>query len=611
MAKASLEEAKLSSMRGRLLLVVLLACAASISFGQSVVARNGKAVATIVTEPEASPTVRHAAEELSKYLSEITEANIPCTIGRSSRPTDIVVGRGRLAQRLCPDIAWGNLPPEEVVLRSTKQGLVVSGGSDRGTLYAAYRLLEREGVRWWTPWATNVPKIRNLRIPALSVQEQPAMEYRSAYAYPALDPDWAVRNYCNYDLPSLRTDQGGGIKYAGFVHTYNAMAPPEKYFRLHPEWYSLINGKRTAENAQLCTTNPELRAFVLEQVKKELREHPDATIVSVSQNDCWQYCQCDRCRALTKQEGSPAVLVLDLANCVAAGIAKEFPNVAVDTLAYQWSQHAPKTMRPLPNVIVRLCSIECDFGQPIEAPKNVAFSRDIQAWSQLTNRLYVWDYITDFPHYLQPMGNEEVLGPNLKYFAGHGVKGVFEEGDYTSNGGSMMELKTWLLAHLLWNPAADSQALTAEFLKGYYGAAAKPINDYLNLMEDSAAKNGVTCYSPTGASYLTYPVLRAAEADWEEAERKVAKDPEQFWRVEESHLSVQFVYLTRWDELMKATNDAGDPWPFPAGKTQLAEKWLRIATDPGPPGWTPIFSIDEPGYRPQNFITAILRDSKP
>ena len=55
------------------------------------------------------------------------------------------------------------------------------------------------------------------------------------------------------------------------------------------------------------------------------------------------------------------------------GLEPEFPQVAVDTFAYQYTRRPPKTIRPRPNVIVRLCSFECNFREPLDHPSNAAF----------------------------------------------------------------------------------------------------------------------------------------------------------------------------------------------------------------------------------------------
>ena len=47
-------------------------------------------------------------------------------------------------------------------------------------------------------------------------------------------------------------------------------------------------------------------------------------------------------------------------------IAREFPDKQISTLAYQYTRKAPKTFIPEPNVLITLCSIECDRSAPID-----------------------------------------------------------------------------------------------------------------------------------------------------------------------------------------------------------------------------------------------------
>ena len=44
-------------------------------------------------------------------------------------------------------------------------------------------------------------------------------------------------------------------------------------------------------------------------------------------------------------------------------------------------------------MIVRLCSIECDFAHPLTHPNNALFQRDMEAWAKMSNRTYIWDYM--------------------------------------------------------------------------------------------------------------------------------------------------------------------------------------------------------------------------
>jgi len=545
------------------------------------IAAAGQPRCVILQNPGAAATEQTAARELAEFLQKITGAAFAITevTNVSKVPQNaIIVGPGPLAAKVFPEVALDKLGPEELVMRTKGHRLLLAGGQPRGTLYAVNRFLQEQcGVRWWTPWATNLPRQATLRLPDLDQHEKPAFEYREPFWFPAFDPLWKVRNGANGENHRIPPELGGSVTYKGFVHTSYSLVPPEKYFATHPEWYSLIDGRRTHDNAQLCLSNPELRDFVVQRVKEWLRESPDATIVSVSQNDCFGACQCPNCRAIDDAEGSPSGSMIAFVNYIAEKIAPEFPNVAVDTLAYQYTRKPPKTLRPRANVIVRLCSIECNFRAPLDDASNVKFLIDLQDWSKICHRLYVWDYVTDFSNYLIPHPNWFALGPNLRLFQRYGGQGVFEEGAYQSNGAEMSELRSWLLAQLLWNPQPDDRALIQEFLDGYYGqAAARPIRRYLDLMQDASQGYYLACYTHPHAPFLSFKVLAEAERCWQEAEKAVANDSEKFPRVQTGHLAVQFAFLRDWDALHQQCAEQKATWPMPESPRTLADQFAAV-----------------------------------
>ncbi|MCS6922990.1 MAG: DUF4838 domain-containing protein [Fimbriimonadales bacterium] len=572
--------------------------------------RKGRALTPIVVQHGATETERHAAEELRAHLERITSTPFALIVADSLPPRAVVVGQGALAERLRPDIRWDALGEEEMIVSCRDGYLLLAGGRPRGTLYAVYRFLATQlGVRWWTPWAQHIPRKRDLSIPTLELREQPAFEYREPFWFHAFDGDWAARNYSNGHRPALTAKHGGKIEYAGFVHTSFWLVPPQAYFEQHPEWYSLIDGQRRWERAQLCWTNPSLHEFLVERIRQVLREHPNARILSISQEDWRGECQCEACRELEAREGSAVAPILETVNLIAERLEREFPHVAFDTLAYWYTRKPPRTLRPRPNVIIRLCSIECSFAQPLEAPVgvNADFANDLRAWSRRCHRLYIWDYTTNFHHYLLPHPNYFVLGPNLRFFHRHQVRGVFEQGAYQSHGGEMAELKAWLQAQLLWNPYQDDQRLMSEFLKGYYGAAAPYVRRYLELMAREARGFTMGCFTnPKEAPYLRYAVLRRAERLWERAERAVADDPERRWRVQMARLSPWYAWLVNWEQLQAEARQARQPWQPPADKKTLAERWLERALAPGPEGWRPITHVNEAGQTPEAFVKSIL-----
>lgn len=586
--------------------IALFSILAVLSAQALTIAAHGKPRAVIVQQSDAAPVEQTAARELADYLQQITGAKFQIQNASATKLTGgvIIVGPGELATEYFSEVSLTNLGPEEFVMRTKGNWLLLAGGRPRGTLYAVEHFLQEQcGVRWWTPWATNVPHHASLRIPELDVHEKPVFEYREPFWSPAFDPLWKARNGANGEHNPIPAELGGCVKYKGFAHTFYQLVPPEKYFAAHPEWFSLLNGKRTHDGAQLCLSNPELRDFVLSRVKEWLRESPDCQIVSLTQNDWHGACQCPNCKAIDDAEGTPAGSMITFVNYVAEKIEPEFPNVAVDTFAYQYTRHPPKTLHPRPNVIVRLCSIECNFHAPLDDPSNALFLADLQGWSKLCQRLYVWDYVTDFANYVLPHPNWFTLGLNLRLFAQYNVKGVFEEGAYAGPGAEMAELRSWVLAQLLWNPQQDDRAMIQEFLDGYYGkAAAKPIRRYLDLMQDASQGFYLACYTRPNAPFRTFKVLTEAETLWQQAEKVSANNPEKLARVRVAHLPVRLAFLRDWTNLRDECRKQNGKWPLPESRKAVADEFGEVCK--GVPGqdWTQVRVLNEPGLTVEKFL---------
>jgi len=562
-----------------LLLLIGLALGAGPLSASLRIASHGQARARIVVAAGAPATERFAADELALFLHVVTGAAFPVAEDGGRPGGRLLVGLGAAAFA-APGPAAANLAPEEIVIRSAGDDLVLAGGSPRGTLYAVYQFLEDfVGCRWWTSTASRMPWRPSLSVGTVSIRFRPPLEYREPYWYVAFDPVWAARNKANGIQVGGDALRGGRQAYEGFVHTFYGLIPPAEYFARHPEWFSEIDGKRTAENAQLCLSNEEMRRELVKNLRERLRAHPGATIASVSQNDCFGPCTCPKCRAIDEEEGGPAGSLLRFVNAVAADIEAEFPDVAVDTLAYQYTRKPPRLVRPRPNVIVRLCSIECSFAKPLGDPANKAFFDDLEGWSKIAGRLYVWDYTTNFAHYVQPHPNYAVLAPNIRLFVARSVRGVFEQGAYQSWGSEMAEMRAWILAKLLWDPRLDQDKLREEFLAGYFGPAAGAMDDYLEGLESALARAGdyLNCNSPSNAKFLSLDTLMRSRKALESARRKAARSAEYSRRVRRASLPLTYVVLADWDALREEARRSGKRWPWPATRDALLSSFLEAA----------------------------------
>lgn len=508
-----------------------------------VIAQNGHSNWVIVAN-DPRPAIARGAGELQTFIKQITGATLP--IEKVSEP-------GVKTVRVEYDYADAE---EEYTIRTGRGGITIAGGGNRGALYGCYGFLQDVlGCRWFTPKITRIPHEPTLVIGPLDIHEKPAFEYREPYFEEAWDKDWDARNRLNGNAMPLDDSTGGKVSYGRFVHTFAELVPPEKYFKDHPEYFSLVNGKRQSGYAQLCLTNPDVLKIVVAKVKEWIRENPQATIFSVSQNDTYLNCQCDNCKKVEQEEGAPSGPLIRFVNQVADEVGKEYPRVLIDTLAYQWSEKPPLHEKLRKNVRIRLAPIGACFAHPLDGcKKNEAPYANLKAWSAITNQIYVWHYCTDFANYLQPLPDLDEIARDVKIFHDHGVVGLFYEGDGApGGGGDMAELKDYLMARLMWNPDLPAKPIIQEFLNGVYGKAAPEIGAWLDLTEDAARTKGVdaTIYDPPTAPYFTDAMLAEGDRLFDTAEANVSNEPMTLDEVQRARLGLEYV------ELMRMA--AGDP----------------------------------------------------
>jgi hypothetical protein len=517
-----------------------------------VLADGGRSGYRILLAADAIPAERQAAEEFQRFFREMSGADLP--IGTEADPPadrEICLNaRGRIAS-IDPELAKAVSGRDGFAMRTAGGRLLVAGDRPRGTLAAVYTLLEEPfGCRWFTREVSRIPKRDRWELGPIDVAYAPPLEYREVFWTEAFDPDWAARHRLNGRNHRLDERRGGGIGFHPFVHSFDAILPPATHFAEHPEYYSEIDGKRLGERAQLCLTNPEVLRLAIERVKGWIEAHPGATLYSVSQNDWRNNCRCAGCRALDEREESPAGSLLAFVNAVAEAVEAEHPDKLIETLAYQYTRKPPKTLRPRANVRVRLCSIECCFAHPLNdpgCPENRSFRADLEGWAAITDRLYIWDYTTDFSHYILPFPNFDVLGPNVRFFVDHGVKGLFEQGNYSKGGGGeLSELRAYVLAKLLWNPRADAAKAVEEFTDAVYGKAGPRVREYLAMLHERVRSRDrhLVIWSGPDAPFLGGDFLDRAEALFDRGAGE-EPDPAARARLRKARLPLDYLRLVR------------------------------------------------------------------
>lgn len=393
------------------------------------------------------------------------------------------------------------LPTDSVLVDATLRGedaeLTIRGGIHRGAIYGVYRFLEEyAGVRYFTPTLEVVPDSPIILHDGNLISYAPTFEYRHSNWFGAEDEEsasWNVKNGMN-GSGSIPDEMGSKWNYGPtFVHTIG--------------WLS-ETGRSDSPNP--CLSDPKILAKVIENVRYILEDDPSINIVSISQNDNYEYCTCEECTKVNKEERSPAGLMLRFVNKVAEALEKDYPELVIDTLAYRYTQTAPIKTVPRHNVCVRVCSINCCFTHPMDEckteqslpgglqAKSASFLYDLVQWSKICKRIYVWDYTTNFRYYVPTFPNFGALRQNMQFFADHNVLGVFSQGNYQSVCGEFAELRIYLLAKLLWDPYMTEEEYYThmdEFLQAYYGEGWEYIRKYIDKTTELAQSNCMTIYS--------------------------------------------------------------------------------------------------------------------
>lgn len=551
--------------------VVLAICLFSSPSYALIVADNKSTDYTIVVSDQADEATKFISKELSKLLFDVTGAKFS-VLGESEakeKTHRIFVGPSQAARTVLPEVPWDDLASDELIIKAAGNDLVLAGGQPRGTIYAVYEFLEKQaGIRWWHPRRRTVPKLDRLDVGTPDIRYLPPFAYRCVFSKELnQNLEFAVKlkqNGSDRSLPDQRL--GGDVAILGWCHTFAQFVPPSE-FSEHPEWGGLVNGQRiawTQDGGQPCLSSDGYLQRMTEAVMGLLKEHPEAKVISVSQNDNNNRCECPLCLAVEKEEGSPSGPIIRFVNKVAREVAKTRPDVLVHTLAYTYSAKPPLLEKPDNNVMVCLTVTDADYTEPYASPRNADFQNQLEGWSKISSHLFVWDYVGEFAGESFSMRPNWLLMPeNIAFLAKYPVWGVFMQADY--GGGvdrlDFQGLRSWVGAQLLWNPKADAQALVQEYLSGNYGAAGPSLYEYLKIMTESIPRDGRVAFG-WSQSRLNYDaeIFHKADAAFDRAESAVAENAALLRLVRIQRLTLEYAKIKAYAE-GRWKGEVGDIFP--------------------------------------------------
>ena len=492
--------------------------------------KEGKAVSRIIVADKDTIN-RKAADLLQDFVQRISGARLPIVENAKAKKGDIVIGQGNTEGLT-----------EDGFRLATQEGILqISSGGDKGVIYGVVTLLDDYlGVEYYTAHTYTLEKKPTIEIPELDRAENPSFRYRQTQSY-AIQEDPIYKMWFRLEEPNE--------VFANnlWVHTFDKILPSAEFGESHPEYYSYINGERRPGAAsQWCLTNPEVFEIVAHRVDSIFRANPDKKMISISQNDGnFTNCTCPTCKALDEQEGgTPSGSLIHFLNKLAA----RFPDKEFSTLAYLFTMHPPKQVKPLPNVNIMLCDIDCRREVPLtDNASGQDFMRAMEGWSKISDNIFVWDYGINFDCYLSPFPNFPILQKNMQLFKDHHVTMHFSQ-IAGSKCGTFTEMRAYIVSKLMWNTQQDVDSLMKQFMQGYYGAAAPYLYQYEKLLEGALLGSRQDLWifdSPVShkKGMLNTHCLKRYNELFDQAEKAVADSPELLDRVRIERLTLQYSEL--------------------------------------------------------------------
>ena len=380
-------------------------------------------------------------------------------------------------------------PRQTSVIRIGDDTVHISSPGGRGLSKAVYTFLDRLDVRWYTPGKSGASlPTGKIELSEGAFVEGPDFLFRSFYwgkigGYPKDMQE-------DYERWYLRMRMDSDFGFGG--HSYSEqIAPPHKYAADHPEYYSLIGGRRIAApqtaksySHQLCVSNEDVQRLAVDFSRKHFSESDTYRIVSISPNDGANFCECDRCREI----GGPIEHTVFLANVVGRAVRDEYPDRWVGFYAYSSHILPPENMQLESNVVPYIVNSHHALGQSewkyMSAPvRRTAVGTVIEDWAHLGEKTAIrfnwgqgerdgWEYPYNWVRHLQD---------DFRLFQENKAIGVMAESE------SSFIHQGWLnywAARLGWDVGINIGDEYAKLYQRFYGPGARVAQQVLESIQN-------------------------------------------------------------------------------------------------------------------------------
>ena len=540
----------------RLLPMLLVIFVTRLHAAELVLAAKDTSPPPIIVYKDAPPRTREMADVLASYITKISgqkplvQEGVPSPIPQRA----IWVGFQPAVKNLFPNTDFDFNHPEETLIVANENHVVIAGRDrwdptkldivtkegpikgkqqEYGTLNAVYTFLQDQlGVRWFWPGdlGEDVPGSERIAIHVpLEKRHHPQIRSRGGvFNFSALgnkgygkSHEWTMRQRLQLDSFSIE----GGHGFGDWWDRHHEKHP--KVFALQPD--GTRSGFPNPHNAKLCMSNPKVWELWLEDVAHELKQDPNRTVFNASPNDGWAsgHCVCPNCSAWDHPDGEPRVFNwykrnekrpatsdrdVTFANKLGELLKQKYPgkDYRVLMLSYGHSRPAPVKARPADNVIMSVVANFFGHTGLVDrgSTRGDTYRQQFEAWAKIVPSM-LWR-----PNTGSPAGWQQGLPDihiaqtvrDLKDVAAAHCEGIYIDGvwEHWATQGPLY----YVLAQLVWNPAADADAILNDYYQRAFGAAAPAVREYFEAIEKErmafTAKNAE-------AGVFTFPQLYTTE----------------------------------------------------------------------------------------------------
>ncbi len=464
----------------------------------------------------------YAANELSLYLKESTNANFPVVIDKGleydSDSKYISVGRTTLLTQSGVSVNESELGTDGYVIKRDGNAVLLCGGSDRGTLYGVYEFLHLQ-VEWEAYAVDEIcyRKTANLKLLDFNVVDVPALPTRHGGFWSAIsDPYFAAKWKVAAGPGTLLF---GGEQWYYYGHSMFRVVPPSTYRAENPSWYS-------ADGIQPCFTSEGFKKQYIANAKELFLQMPELIYLGIGLEDVNNsMCTCPTCTAEINKYTRTG-LVIRWANEVTAimrawakdvNLGREiyFPFIAYYETAQAPAEYNSQTGKyePIDSSLilneyspVLYCRIDSNWNVPWEDEKNSAYMYGLEEWKACAKSLMFYNYTNDFSRSFEWWDSLYVITQNYGLAVKENGISVYDDSsNQTFQGFAFQRMFGYIATKIQWNPNVDTNELIVDYITNYYKEASDEVLEYYYLMKIQA--KGVE-------DDFEENKKKASEADW-------------------------------------------------------------------------------------------------